>query len=245
MENYNKNTYGKRLSISDIYRNIGAAHHSTLQTIPINKENIQKDFKKYYDSCIEYQKRFEQYIDEFEQKRYMAPVELLICTHYRDIDYIVRELLNRLDQFNSEILKVSEWRYCLCYGQNNIKNLLVKGNLYQSSQTDYFHANAVLDIVSMIKCQLYNLDLGTTNLSEYFTLYRKENSLVQIEKELLAIYLLDPTEYFQTVEGYATRTTDQSMMEYIMVLKRNQRFLLQMVDWSRNNLNLESNDDTD
>lgn len=243
MDNYkDKYTYGEQLQLTDIFRNIGYAHNNTLQTTSIDKEKVKEDFLHYHKKCVEFRQRFEQYIDEFEQKRYMSPVELLVCTHYRDIDHLFNVLYNRIEQFNTELSEVNEWKYCRCYGQRNIKHLLIKRHLYQNSHEHFFHGNAVLDIVTMIKYHSKYYEWQETELTEYFSTYLKVNPLDQVELYLLGIYLVDPTDYFQAIEDYATQTTKRSMMDHVITLKRNHRYLLQMLGWSNQNLILENKD---
>ncbi|WP_404453281.1 hypothetical protein LG329_03275 [Virgibacillus necropolis] len=243
MDNY-KNTYGEQLTLSDIFRNIGYAHSGTLQTISIDKEKIQDDFVQYHEKCVQFRERFDQYIDEFEQKRYMSPVELLVCTHYRDIDYLFNELFTRIEQFNSEVSQVNMWKYSRCYGHKNIKHLLVKRHLYKNSHEHFFQGNAVMDVAAMIMYHTKLFDWQDTELTEYFSVYLKANQLEQVELYLLGIYLLDPTEYIQAVEDYATQASNRTMIEHVLTIKRNHRYLLQMLSWSSKNLILE-NDDTD
>lgn len=245
MENDGKiNTYGEQLTLPDIFQNIGYAHNNTMQTISIDKEKIKADFVGYRTKCQKYRERFDHYIDEFEQKRFMSPVELLVCTHFRDIDYLYHVLFNRIDQFNTELSTVENWKYCRCYGYKNIKHLLVKGHLYQNSHEHFFHGNAVLDVVAMIKYHTEYFEWENTELTEHFATYTKENPLNQVELYLLAIYLLDPTEYLQAVEEYATKTSKKSMAEQVIILKKNHRFLLQMLSWSEKNLVLEIDTDS-
>ncbi|WP_152640113.1 hypothetical protein [Virgibacillus necropolis] len=245
MDNYeNINTYGEQLTLPDVFQKVGYAHNSTLQTISINKEKVQKDFKQYHEKSIQFREHFDHYIDEFEQKRYMSPVELLVCTHYRDIDYLFNELIERIGQFNDELSQVNEWKYCRCYGHKNIKHLLVKRHLYQNSHEQFFHGNAVIDVMSMIKYHAMFFEWQDTELTEYFSFYLKANQLEQVEMYLLGIYLLDPTDYFEAVEDYATKTNKKSMMEHIIILKRTHRFLLQMLSWTKKSLVIEK-DDTD
>lgn len=243
MDNYkNINTYGEQLTLPDLFRNIGYAHNSTLQTISIDKEKVQEDFMNYHKKCIQFRKRFDHYMDEFEQKRYMSPVELLVCTHYRDINHLFNELFSLIEKFNSELSQVNEWKYCRCYGHKNIKHLLVKRHLYQNSHEHFFHGNAVMDVATMIECHANHYEWQDTELTEYFSIYLEVNQLEQVELYLLGIYLLDPTVYFQAVEDYATKATKRSMMEHSITLKRNHRFLLQMISWSKGNLSLEDKD---
>lgn len=243
MKNYkNINTYGESLTLPEIFQNIGYAHNNTIQTVTIDKEKVKKDFMSYREKCVQYRERFDHYIDEFEQKRYMSPVELLVCSHYRDIDYLYHELFNRIDEFDSELSEINDWKYCRCYGHKNIKHLLIKRHLYQNSHEYFFHSNAVSDVVAMIKYHIEYFEWEDTELTEHFSIYRDVNPLEQIELYLLAIYLLDPTEYLQAVEDYATKATEHSMMENVTMLKRKHRLLFQMLGWSRRNLSLENNE---
>lgn len=246
VDNYkNITTYGERLTLPEIYQNIGYAHTNTMQTITIDKEKIKQDFINYRTKCTQYRERFDHYVDEFEQKRFMSPVELLVCTHYRDIDYLYYELFNRIDQFNDELSEVEDWKYCRCYGNKNIKHLLLKRHLYQNSYEHFYHANAVLDVVALIKYHIRYFEWESNELTENFSIYRKANPLSQLELYLLAIYLLDPSDYLQSVEDYATNATERSMIEHVIVLKRNHRLLFQILSWSGKNLILEEENNTD
>lgn len=239
----NLHTYGEPLTISNIFQNVGYAHQHTLQTIAIDKEKIKNDFISYRAKCTQYRERFDHYIDEFEQKRFMSPVELLVCTHYRDIDHIYHELFNRIDQFNAELSEVKNWKYCRCYGDKNIKHLLLKKHLYQNSHEHFFHGNAVLDVAAMIKYHMEHVEWENTELTEYFSIYTKINPLDQVELSLLAIHLLDPTDYLQAGEDYAMKVSERTMMEQVIIMKENHRFLLQMLNWSQKNLVLKNDTD--
>lgn len=244
LENFKSiNTYGERLTVPDIFQNVGYAHHHTLQTVTIDKEKVKNDFISYQEKCLRYQERFAHYMDEFEQKRYMSPVELLVCMHYRDINHLFYELFTWIDQFNSELSEVNNWKYCRCYGRINIEHLLLKRHLFQNSHEHFYHGNAALDVVTLIKCHTESFAWENTELTEHFSLYRKGNPLDQIELCLLAIYLLDPTEYLDAVEDYATKATKKSMMEHVIILKRKHRFLFRMTGWTRTNLVVENDTD--
>ncbi|WP_430784991.1 hypothetical protein VBD025_09935 [Virgibacillus flavescens] len=223
-----KYTYGEQMNLPAIFQNIGFAHKSTSQTSSLDKEMIQEDFLKYQDKCVHSRNRFENYIDEFEQRRYMSPVELLICTHYRDIDVLFNDLINRLEQFNSELNEINEWKYSRCYGSKNIKHLFESGHLYQNSHDYYYHGNPVLDVTSMVRNYAELFEWDETKLTGYFSSYLKGNPLDTAELFLFDIYLLDPTDYFQTVERYVTRGSENSMIEHIMLLKRCHRKLVQL-----------------
>lgn len=236
-------TYGERLSMPDIFHNIGYAHHNTLQTVTIDKEKVKNSFTRYWEKCLRYRERFDHYMDEFEQKRYMSPVELLVCTHYRDVDYLFHELSIRIEQFNAELSEVNNWKLCRCYGDKNIEYLLRKGHLYQNSQEHFHHANAALDVVALIRCHTNFFEWENTELAENIALYRKINPLDQIELSLLAIYLLDPIEYLSAVEDFATKATKRSMMEHVIILKQKHRFLFRMSGWTSRNLVPENDTD--
>ncbi|WP_157724853.1 hypothetical protein [Virgibacillus phasianinus] len=239
------NTYGEKLTMPETFQKIGYAHQETSQSISIDKEKVQENFMHYHKKCIQFQERFDQYIEEFEQKRYMSPVELMVCTHYRDINYLFNELFNRIERFNSELLQISEWKYCRCFGDKNIKHLLVKRHLYKNSHEHYFNGSAVLDVVAMIRCHVTYFEWQDTDLTENFGVYLESNQLEQVELELLGIYLLDPTEYFQAVEDYATRATSKSMMEHTIILNRLHRFATGMLGWTINNLAAKPGDSDD
>lgn len=238
------NTYGEQMKLPDIFRNIGYAHNSTIQTISMNREEIQADFTKYHDQCVHIRNRFENYIDEFEQRRYMSPVELLICTHYRDIDFLFNDLIYRIEQFNSELDEMNEWKYSRCYGSKNIKHLLVSGHLYQNSHEYFFHGNPVLDVTSMFRNYAEQFEWDETKLTEYFSSYLNGNQLDRAELYLLGIYLLDPLDYFKTVEGYVIRSTDKSMVEHIILLKRSHRKLVQLLGFVNKSL-INEKEETD
>jgi hypothetical protein len=78
--------------IERTYRSIGTIHAKTTQSLAIEKGTISENFASYQAQLLKMRNALLKHVEAFEKNRYMSPVELLVCTQYRELDFVFHEL---------------------------------------------------------------------------------------------------------------------------------------------------------
>ncbi|GGA85980.1 hypothetical protein [Ornithinibacillus halotolerans] len=221
--------------IEKIYQHIGYIHAKTKKSQPITadiREKLKEDFLLYKKQMIDSRKKLLFHVEEFEQEHFMSPVELLVCTQYRDMVQVYYLLEKRINQYIESLEDVSETKVTLCHGRLKDSHFL-SGNQYYFinwEQANYQHP--IVDLTQFIKNKTLYYDSDKRLLLDKFKFYMEENRLEIHELTLLAIYLLDPSAYLEIINDYISRESDQTMIDTVIRLQRLHRQLVFGISFS-------------
>ncbi|SHF64993.1 phosphotransferase [Ornithinibacillus halophilus] len=208
------------------FRSIGHIHAKTKRTQSIKGPSIKKQFQSYQTTCESIEKKLLYYVEQFEQKRYMSPFELLVCTQYRDLVQVNRILKQRLGQFVETLDEKEEWKYSLCHGRLHPSHIL-SSNQTMIINWEYASLNnPIIDLYYFMNQYAQHYDREAKPLLDKFDIYTDENSLDEDELFLLIIYLLDLKPYFDLVEQYEQGATKKSMVHQTQQLQQVHRQLM-------------------
>src|SRR5699024_11035693 len=119
---------GEASSIEQLYRSIGKVHQKTLQLQSVDYDQMVPHFNQYHQYCDEMQNRLLTYVKQFESHIYMSPIELQVCTQYRDIELAIKKTQDQIKQLTSSQEKREKWGHCLCHGNLRLSHSLVDGD---------------------------------------------------------------------------------------------------------------------
>ncbi|HLS60547.1 MAG TPA: hypothetical protein VK044_05400 [Virgibacillus sp.] len=217
---------GEQATIEQAYRTIGQLHAKTKQEQTMPTEQVVEQFARYQEGCQHLQKDQLTYIKEIEMERYMSPFQLQYCTHFRDVELVFKKLLESIDRFNDEITDMSTWNYSLCHGNLQFSHFFHSGQISIINWEKAHYANPILDLVLFFKNEAIHYDTTNAMLLDLFTTYLEENDLKPIERSLLLIYLLDPTEYVSIVKQHVESRSNATMIHQVKDLQIAYRKLL-------------------
>lgn len=216
----------KHPTIEVFYRSIGRIHKETKQKQPIIDDGeIIRQFQQYQRYAQDAQTKLLSYIEAFEKQRYMSPFELQVCTHYRDIELVLKKMDERIEQFLEEI-KQSEWNHSLCHGHLAFSHVFGETNVKIINWERAYIENAVLDLVVFFKNETVMYDAPIDSFIQSIPSYMEENKLTDGEFFLLLIHLLDPTSYFTIIQHYTSKTSERTMIQHVKHLEHAYRRLI-------------------
>lgn len=223
---------GKRQSIERLYHCIGNVHAKTKRSRPIDVQSVEHSFHTYKSQCIERHKQLLTYVEQFEENKYLSPFELLVCTHYRDLESVFRKTHKRVDQFIQENHEETVWNYSLCHGDLRFTHFLNGDQTYLINWEKAKYENAIQDLVDFFKCETMVYDAPAESFIKSFTTYMDANELTKQELYLLTAYLLDTADYIKLIEDYVEHTSLNSMVYQIQSLQYSYRQLVFGLHWS-------------
>ncbi|UJL44977.1 hypothetical protein KFZ58_11135 [Virgibacillus sp. NKC19-16] len=217
------NTEKNSQLIEHLYKNMGTVHAKTKQTQSISTERLIHEFTTYKAFCEHTSKEFLAFVEQFEKNRFMSPFELLVCTHYRDLEFALKEITKRIEQLIDEQEEETTWNFSLCHGNLRFSHTL--GGHVINWENAYYE-NAVMDLAAFFKQEVSHYDRPRVALMEQFSTYNHENELNQNEWHLLIIYLLNPTNYLKIVQQYVGDPSTDTMVNRVRKLQHAHRQLL-------------------
>ncbi|MFS0672951.1 hypothetical protein [Ornithinibacillus sp. 179-J 7C1 HS] len=223
IEHQNRNA-----SIGKVYQNLGFIHSKTKRIQQItgeNRESSRENFLLYKKQMAEYRKKLLDHVEQFEAEHFMSPVELFVCTQYRDLVQVFYVLEKRLNQYLESLEELSEWKVCLCHGRMKDSHVLHGNQLFFINWEHASFNNPILDISTYLKHKTQYYDTEERLLLDQLKLYTEENKLENHELTLLSIHLLDPTDYVRIIDTYRN-TKSMNMIDYVVKLQRYHRQLL-------------------
>lgn len=215
--------------IQDFYENIATIHSKTKRPRKIELQSFKDSFLSYQTYCKDCQIHLERYVQLFEQKEYMSPFELLVCTQYRDVAYAFFELNKRLNQFLHEDTAFT-WSSSLCH--MNLKT----SHLFDSYIINWEKArleNAVADLAVFFRNETKKHGRFGELLQQNFHAYMNVNKLTEKELQLLLIYLLSISNYLSVIQQYVSKTSQETMVEQIIRLQHEYRNILFGIQFSQ------------
>lgn len=224
------NDEGTRQTIDHFYNNIGSIHAKTKHSQLIQMDKLKENFSTYQLFCKNTKEQLLDYVKHFEKSRYMSPLELQVCTQYRDLEFALHTIDKRIEQFLTEDEEEQlTWNDCLTHGNLSFSHVL---NPYIINWEQATHENAVLDLSIFFQHEIAYYDSPIDLFIELFPTYNNVNELTLREHYLLIIYLLNPTQYISRVQEYRSNPSHQTMISQIITLQHVYRKLLFGLKWS-------------
>ncbi|WP_373892974.1 hypothetical protein ACUL41_07855 [Virgibacillus natechei] len=220
----------QRQLIENLYKNIGTVHAKTKQTQTISTERLIRGFTTYKEFCGHTANEFLSFVEQFEKNRFMSPFELLVCTHYRDLEFALKEIIKRIEQLMDEQEEEMSWNSSLCHGNLRFSHTL---GAHVINWENAYYDNAVTDLTAFFKQEVGHYDRPREALIEQFSTYTRENELNQNELYLLVIHLLNPTNYLKIVQQYVENPSVDTMVNRIGKLQHAHRQLLFGLQFSK------------
>ncbi|MCT2537934.1 hypothetical protein NC661_02125 [Aquibacillus koreensis] len=190
--------------IESFYRSIGKVHNQTKKEQTVQVDQLEQFVSKEKQLIVQYRQKLLRYVERFEKKHYMSPFELRVCMQYRDLDYLFRQIDYWYDYYLEDITQEKIAFLSLCHG-----NLRRSHLIYQSSETYFvnwehaFLGSSMNDLAGYYYNEFKYHDCYLSDMMESFSVYEKYNSLLQSERSLLAVILLNPKSYVHLIERYA------------------------------------------
>lgn len=213
--------------LESFYQAVGTIHNRTKQSNDIAIEKTEEAVELEKQKIDSYRGQLLTFIGQFEARHYMAPFELLVCTQYRDLEQVLMKASEWYDYYLKDLQGDKRMFHALCHGDLRDSHVI-----YQNTQTYLinwersFYGNPVMDLAIYFYNEFKYHDSPLTHLAGSFSIYEKYNPLLQSEKSLLAIYLLNLRPYLQVIEEY-NKNKDKAQPFHIRSLEYSYRRLMQ------------------
>lgn len=217
---------GEQATIEQLYRCIGKAHKQTKKSQTFDHDQMIHEFRKYEAYCAHVQESLLSYVKRFESHIYMSPLELQVCTHYRDVELVCKKIRDQISRLTNDEEKSLEWSYSLCHGNLKLSHSLEADQTYLINWEQMTYEHPMTDLVIIFKNELLHYDSPIETWIDSFEVYMEENKLSDNELTLLLIHLLDPTSYITIVQQYMNQTSDETMIHQMKKLQTTYRQLL-------------------
>lgn len=221
----------KSSTIESLYRSIGSIHSQTKRSQAIDQENIIQQFNNYKKTCVHTREKLLSYVKKFESHRYMSPIELQVCTHYRDMQQSLKTCIEYVERLIDEETTSIQWSNSLCHGNLRLSHLLEGEQPYLINWEQARYDYAITDLVRLFTNDIVHYDAPVQMYLDSFNIYMKENHLNHGELLLLIIHLLDVTRYMEIVQAYIENRSQLTMIQQIQKLQttyRQQKFALKL-----------------
>src|SRR5699024_6643954 len=111
---------GRPLSFEDdvqsLYQTIGKIHKETKQTEMITADEVGKIVSYFQSVYDDTGSSLLQVVEQFEKEHFMSPFGLLVCTQFRNIQYILRLCREKAGELVEKAGFDADWRICLVHG---------------------------------------------------------------------------------------------------------------------------------
>ncbi|WP_068674510.1 hypothetical protein [Oceanobacillus sp. Castelsardo] len=216
--------------VSDFYETLAKLHWNTKRTHKIDIETISNQFVSFQNYCREMRKQLLTFIHQFEKKQYMSPFELLVCTHFRDIDQAFIEVDKRVHRFINvfEEEKLT-WSSSLCHYRLDYSHIKQTYFInWESARYDH----PVMDLILFFQNEIGRFNPSTNLYIDSFSSYTDTNELTLSELQYFSIYLLSPTNYIQIIYEYVRGVQNKSEIQHIKSIQHEFRKIIFGIKWS-------------
>ncbi|MFA1822533.1 hypothetical protein ACDX78_20615 [Virgibacillus oceani] len=223
----------EKRTIEQFYRVIGNIHTKTRQVHTVPSSDFLPGFQEYASYCDHVQEELLGFVERFEKNRYMSPFELTVCTHYRDVNFALKEMKRRIELLMDIKEDTISWNASLCHFNLQFDHMLETRQLHIINWEKAHYENATLDLAAFFKNETKNFNAPTNDVIDLFNIYMSENELTKTELYMLSIYLLDPTPYISNVQKYNDRTSGRSIINQTKMLQHTYRQIMFALQWSK------------
>ena len=212
------------VAIKELFQCIGNIHHKTKITVQTSMDTFEQPFNQYKTYCQTVREKLIHYIEVFEQQHYMSPVELQICTHFKDIDRCLYLVVDLIEKFLNEMQERLEWSISLCHGNLTHSHFLASDMTYLINWEKSYYNHPAYDLVHYVN-QLKEKPSNET-LEKSFQAYFLENKWEEKDLYFFGIHLFQFNRYFSLVEDYSIQTSKDSTIRQVQQLEIEYRNLL-------------------
>ncbi|MFC0522434.1 phosphotransferase [Pontibacillus salicampi] len=209
------------------YSTLGEVHRKTAKTHVVKKEDFEERMEKKKQRIVQDRDKLESYVIEFEKHHYMAPLELQVCTHFRDLLRIYEMSEEWCDRFLEDIEEDKKIRLTLCHGDLKPSHFIYDENKpyllnWERASWNY----AVFDLTSYYWNIIRYHDAPVEQLISTFSSYEDKFNLLNSERCLFALYILNTDHYIDQVDAYVGGARDSGQPFLVQKLERSY-FVLQ------------------
>lgn len=217
--------------ITDFYTSLAKLHSTTKREHKVEIEKITEQFNTFQNYCNELRANLLTLVRQFERSSYMSPIELLVCTQFRDLEQAFIEIEKRVHRFITDHEEGTiTWSSALCH--RNLNESHIRGNFFvnwESAGMDH----PVMDLISFFNREIGTFQPQSEKFIELFPTYMKLNKLNLHELQYFSIYMLSPADYIQTIQDYVKGKRNESMIDLIREIQHKHRKVLFGLSWSR------------
>lgn len=211
----------RAFEIKNAFKLIGQFHKQTQRIYTVNSEKVVARFKEYKLNVNRYQQELLFIVEKSEQKHYMSPLELLVCTYYRNIEAAISMLNTTIDKYIDAITEKPTGNISLCHGQLFKDNFIQSERLFIINWERVGYGHSYQDVLMLFTDLMSNNKLNHKLLIDAFKIYLQENNYDLDELYLLNIYLLDCLDYLKEIHSYdGENITSPSMIKQIISLQK-------------------------
>lgn len=185
-----------------IYKTIGSLHKKTVQSQEFSGD-ASEFVKQQRDKMKRMFSKLEDHISQFEKRHYMAPVELQICTQFKEVGKAFELMEKWYERWEEDINEDETVRYAFSHGN------LTSGHFIYDDQHPYLinwekahWGHPMEDLSGYIRSYLKFHDAPIEQIVKTFSSYEAQFSLLNSERSLLALHLLQPSPYLQALDTY-------------------------------------------
>ncbi|MFD1850141.1 hypothetical protein [Oceanobacillus bengalensis] len=208
--------------IENFYQELATIHAKTKRSQTVATEKWESSFLSFQEFCKKTMQQLHTAVTLFEKSSYMAPIELLVCTQFRDMEYAWSEINKRIDQFVDFDQDEMKWNYSLCH--LNLDQSVIRSTYFLNWEQAAYN-NGIMDLVTFFEKESRNYDFQVESFIESFPVYSKINELSLSELQLLSVYLLNPARYIKVIEQYIDDPSKYSMISLVQELQREFRVI--------------------
>ncbi|WP_141652145.1 hypothetical protein [Paraliobacillus sp. PM-2] len=213
------------VSYKDFFGLLGKLHEITKQRHYVNLSLTEEQIKL---NKLETEKKFSlllDYIEQVEQKRYLSPFGLELCTQFHEIETIFHRLNNWYDNYLTDIKDEEIGYQSVCHGFATASHYVANADQGYLINWEHTHiGDPMTEIASFVYYQTATHDTDMSQITQAIPYYEKNYPLTNSQRSLLAIYLLQPDPYLQIIEQYFERKNKQ--IELIPSLLQDYRRLM-------------------
>ncbi|KGX89203.1 hypothetical protein N784_01435 [Pontibacillus litoralis JSM 072002] len=185
------------------YTTLAELHRRTATSQVVKREDFEQRMEEEKERITNWQDSLEGHVQSFEKKRFMAPFELQVCTHFRDLLAVCRASLDWCDRFLEDIEEDKKIRQCLCHGNVKASHFIYDENKpyllnWERAMWNY----PVFDLTSYYWNMMRYHDAPVEQLITSFSAYEETFPLMNSERSLFAMYVLNADHYLDQVNAY-------------------------------------------
>lgn len=186
------------------YESIGEIHSRTITSTSVKEDHRESAVEQQKEQMELWQQELEHWVEQFERRHYMAPIELQVCTHFRDVMKTLSLTNTWYDRWLEDIQVDKKVRQSLCHGNLRPSHFIYDANQPYFINWESAHMNhPITDLASYFKRMIRYHDAPVESLVSTFSTYEDKLSLLNSERSLFALHLLDPEPYLNQVRAYA------------------------------------------
>ncbi|MRH42954.1 hypothetical protein GH741_09680 [Aquibacillus halophilus] len=217
-----------KYEVESLYQTIGSIHHKTKKEISLRTDQVEQLIPQEKERVATYKGKLTSFVEKFERRRYMSPFELRVCMQYRDLEQVFKNIDYWYDYYLEDLIKDGVSYSSLCHGNlRSSHQVYHNGTTYLINWEHSFHGNSIRDLAIYFFHELRYHDSYLEHLANSFPIYEQYNPLLQSERSLLAIYLINPYSYLNLIESYDQNRLKSVHPFQVRLLEHGYRRLMQ------------------